>query len=94
MKIDLDEYIEEAFKSRWVGESVLSSLENMKAQLYKNLKNQIDGYWSGHTAYHLMIDYGFLIDAKHENGKRKNLTRLGVLFIEDYLATKTDSEAG
>ena len=82
--MDLDKYIQKAFVTRWSGIYVLSSLENMKVQLYKSLKDQINGYWSGSTAYGIMIDYGFLIDAKHENGKPKKLTELGKIFIEEF----------
>jgi len=52
----------------------------MKAQLSKTLQNQIDGYWSGHTAYSIAVDGGFLIDTKH--GTYKELTELGKTFLK------------
>lgn len=83
---NLDSHIRELFKDRWCGEHVLSSLDNMKKQLIKTLTDQINGYWSGSTAYHLAVEGGFLIDAKSTNGLRKELTPLGVEFIESYYA--------
>lgn len=81
MNLDLNDYIEEAFLSRWCGDAVRTSLDEMKSQLRKNLTDQINGYWSGHSAYGIMVDYGFLIDAKHVNGKPKILTKLGEIFM-------------
>lgn len=77
----IDQIIYELFSSRWTGESVTCSLEAMKKQLYKNLTDQVNGYWSGHTAYQIMIDGGFLIDAPNTTGKPKQLTKLGELFF-------------
>lgn len=79
---DIDKIVYELFSDNWIGESVLSSLENMKKQLYKNLQNQIDGYWSGNTAYHIMTKGGFLIDSK--SSTKKELTALGKAFMESF----------
>lgn len=84
MIIDLDEYIQEAFKEYWVGDEVLKNPEKMKAQLFKNLNDQLGGFWSGHSAYLIMVNYGFLIDAKHKPRKPKNLTVLGRVFVRSY----------
>ena len=81
---DLNKHIWQAFASRWVGESVTRDLDSMKAQLYKSLKDQTNGCWSGHTAYHIMVDYGFIVDKKHVNGEPKKLTKLGEFFIKEY----------
>ena len=54
----------------------------MKAQLYKNLNDQLNGYWSGSTAYFIMTHGGFLKDSKKSTNK--SLTALGELFIKDY----------
>ena len=78
----MDAHIRELFESRWYGDHVLSSLENMKIQLNKTLTNQLDGYWSGHTAYFLAVDGGFLVDAKNTNGLKKHTTNLGTLFMK------------
>lgn len=88
MNLNLDEYIKEAFLARWCGDEVRESLDSMKAQLFKNLHDQVSGYWSGHSAYGIMRDYGFLINEKHVNGKPKKLTRLGEMFMESHLPTK------
>ena len=82
--MDLDKYITEAFQCRWHGQHVTDSLDEMKRQLYKNLTDQTNGYWSGSSAYGIMVDYGFLIDAKFENHKPKKLTKLGELFFKQF----------
>lgn len=53
----------------------------MRKQLYKNLSDQVRGCWSGHTAYHIMIDGGFLIDDKKSTHKK--LTAIGKIFMDD-----------
>ncbi len=81
---ETDKIIFKLFTERWCGEGTLKSIDTMKAQLYKSLSDQLGGYWSGHTAYHIMIDGGFLKDAKHVNGKPKHLTELGESFTTQY----------
>lgn len=82
VEIMLNEIIEDIFKQNWTGKETLSSIENMRKQLYKNLKDQLNGYWSGHSAYSIMVYGGFLINKKRsEKGK---LTALGERFIEDF----------
>ncbi|MEF1336441.1 hypothetical protein REH81_06555 [Vibrio rotiferianus] len=82
----IDQLIYDLFSTRWVGDSVTCSLDAMKQQLHKNLTDQVNGYWSGHTAYHIMVEGGFLIDARHVNGKPKKLTKLGEMFMSQYKA--------
>ena len=81
---EIDQIIFRLFSDRWVEKNafVTKDIDSMKKQLHKNLKNQIDGYWSGHTAYHLMVDGGFLIDAK--SGAEKKLTAIGQMFMDNY----------
>jgi hypothetical protein len=81
---EIDQIIFDMFNERWVEKNpfITKDINSMKKQLHKNLSNQIDGYWSGHTAYHLMVDGGFLIDSKP--GTDKRLTALGELFMRDY----------
>lgn len=87
---DIDKIIHNLFSTRWSGDLNNAPIQEMKKQLYKNLKNQIDGFWTGHTAYHIMVDGGFLIDAKRQRIKDtemyegKKLTELGVLFMESH----------
>jgi len=80
--IDTDMMIYKLFLTNWNGDHVLGSLANMKAQLYKTLKDQTNGYWSGHTAYHIAVHGGFLLDG--ESGTHKSLTSLGEMFMVDY----------
>lgn len=78
----INEIIEDMFNLCWHGEHTLSSIENMRKQLYKNLKDQLNGYWSGHSAYSIMVNGGFLINSKR--GTKKELTELGKRFIKDF----------
>ncbi|MNG70296.1 hypothetical protein D3C79_286770 [compost metagenome] len=75
----IDELISELFKS-WVGPAS-DNLELAKNQLYKNLSDQLSGYWSGHTAYWIMTYGGFLMDTPR--GKEKKLTALGEMFMKE-----------
>lgn len=74
----IDEVILELFKS-WVGPQN-GNLELARKQLHKNLTDQLNGYWSGQTAYWVMTHGGFLMDAPR--GKKKELTALGELFMK------------
>jgi hypothetical protein len=78
----INEIINEMFTRYWSGDDTKSSIEKMRAQLYKNLKNQLDGYWSGSSAYKIMTNGGFLIDAK--SGTKKELTALGMEFMAGF----------
>lgn len=73
--------ITKLFKERWTANLADATLDMQKAQLHKTLKDQLNGYWSGHTAYHLAVDGGFLIDSK--NGSHKRLTELGKMFMQE-----------
>lgn len=75
----IDELISDLFKS-WVGPAS-ENIELAKNQLYKNLSDQLAGYWSWHTAYWIMTCGGFLIDAP--SGQKKKLTALGEMFMKE-----------
>ena len=83
----IDKIIHNLFSTRWNGNLRKAPIEAMRLQLRKNLQNQIDGYWTGHTAYQIMVDGGFLIDAKRIPIKStgmsegKKLTALGQSFM-------------
>lgn len=81
----INEIITDLFSSYWHGPQS-SDLRLARKQLYKNLKDQSNGYWSGHSAYTIMVKGGFLIDAKHVNRKPKELTKLGLAFMKDFEA--------
>lgn len=84
---EVDKIIFDLFSERWVGESVTKNIDSMKKQLFKNLNDQVNGYWSGHTAYDIMVDGGFLVDAKHKSPDKK-LTKLGLLFTKSMIFDK------
>jgi len=75
-----DHYISQLFKGTDFGEPI-NQFVNLKRLLIKDqLRNQIDGYWSDRTIYQIMINGGFLRDAK--SGAKKELTALGVAFLK------------
>lgn len=76
----IDSIIEPLFKARWSGDLANAPVSEMRSQLFKTLRDQTMGYWSGHTAYNIAIDGGFLINDK--KGANKRLTSLGVMFVE------------
>jgi hypothetical protein len=82
----MNELIEKLFKENWHGKETTKSLDNMKAQLYKNLNDQLNGYWSGSTAYYIMTKGGFLVDSKRPSKRKekKQLTELGKMFMKEY----------
>ncbi|WP_444886735.1 hypothetical protein [Microbulbifer sp. JMSA008] len=75
-----DEYIEELFDGTNFGKKINNSTQAKREIIAKCLNNQIEGFWSGHTIYHILIDGGFLIDARTSETKR--LTALGRAFLE------------
>jgi len=79
---DIDKIIKKLFSERWTDNLANAGIEQQKKQLYKTLSDQTNGYWSGHTAYHLAVDGGFLIDEKSNTNKK--LTELGKMFMDKY----------
>lgn len=86
----INKVIYHLFTTRWTDDLCNAPIEDMRKQLYKNLKDQVNGFWSGHSAYRIMIDGGFLVDAERkyieETNKceGKKLTAFGELFMESY----------
>lgn len=76
-----DKVIKKLFADRWTENLANADIVEQRAQVYKTLHNQVDGFWSGHTAYNLVVDAGFLINSK--SGSKKRLTLLG----EDFMNT-------
>ncbi|ETZ11011.1 hypothetical protein ACRW9P_22560 [Vibrio parahaemolyticus] len=77
----IDQVIHELFSSCWVGSLSYGPIKSQRAQLYKNLKNQLDGYWTGHTAYWMLVEGGFIVDGP--TGTAKQLTRFGSMFKKE-----------
>jgi|GEM_PF-2422330 len=82
----IDKIIYNLFDRSWSGESTLKSLDAMKKQLWKNLTDQMHGYWSGSTAYSIMVTGGFLVDGK--KGTNKQLTVRGMVFVNQHLSNQ------
>lgn len=75
-----DEYLNDLFKDTAFSSAVRSSSEMQRKRLEKTLRDQVAGFWSGHTAYQIAVDGGFLKDSKR--GTEKRLTKLGRTFLE------------
>lgn len=76
-----DEYIDSLFENTNFGDAVNNSNKEKRDLIVRSLKNQLEGFWSGHTIYHILIVGGFLHDAKH--GEQKRLTELGAAFLQE-----------
>lgn len=76
-----DEYVNELFEGTNFGEPTNNCVLKKREQIAKNLRDQLNGYWSGHTAYHILIDGKFLKDAK--SNEKKEPTALGVAFLQE-----------
>ncbi len=76
----IDSIIEPLYKARWSGDLSDAPVSEMRDQLFKTLRDQTMGYWSGHTAYNIAVDGGFLVNDK--KGANKRLTSLGAMFVE------------
>ncbi len=47
---EIDKIIHKLFSTRWTKDLNKSPIEDMRKQLHKNMQNQIDVFWTGHTA--------------------------------------------
>jgi len=77
---DINKVIKKLYGDMWSGDLSNSPIEDQREQLHKTLTDQLNGYWSGHTAYHLAVYGGFLIDSKRDS--IKVLTSFGEMFME------------
>ncbi len=75
---EIDQIINEMFNANQWG--IEDTIEAKREQLHKNLTDQINGYWSGSTAYWIMTSGGFLVDGK--SCSMKELTALGQIFMD------------
>jgi hypothetical protein len=80
-KVLSDDFINQLFECTNFGEAINNCVEMKRKQIAKTLQNQVDGYWSGHTAYHIVVNAGFLKDGKRST--HKELTALGVAFLQE-----------
>ncbi|AUR87419.1 hypothetical protein NVP1101O_008 [Vibrio phage 1.101.O._10N.261.45.C6] len=76
---DTDKIIDKMFNAKSWG--IPDTIEAKRGQLHKNLTDQVNGYWSGSTAYWIMTQGGFLVDGK--SSTMKKLTVLGEMFMEE-----------
>ncbi|MDE1351833.1 hypothetical protein L9W80_16935 [Vibrio aestuarianus] len=77
----IDQVIHELFSTHWIGSLSYGPIKGQRSQLYKNLKDQLKGCWTGHTAYWMLVNGGFIVDGPR--GKAKTLTVLGSMFKKE-----------
>ena len=78
-----DDFINELFAGTNFGEPINNCVKAKRKQIAKTLRDQVAGYWSGHTAYHIVVNGGFLKDAK--SGEQKELTAFGAAFMSEHI---------
>ncbi len=83
---EINEIIDKLFNAEQWG--IEDSISAKREQLHKNLTDQVNGWWSGHTAYQIMTKGGFLIDGK--SCSIKKLTALGDVFMNQMGGLKHD----
>ena len=77
-----DKFINSLFKGTNFGETINNNIEAKRKLIAKTLRNQVHGYWSGHTAYSIVVRGGLLKDSKR--GSDKELTAFGVDFLQSF----------
>ncbi len=81
-----DQFINNLFQGSDFGVPTNQCVIKKREQLAKTLQDQIGGYWSGSTAYHIAVHGGFLKDAK--SGIKKKLTALGETYLAEFEGTE------
>ncbi len=79
-----DEFINKLFEGTNFGKPINGCVQKKREQIAKTLRDQTAGYWSGHTAYHIAVNGGFLKDAKRSTNKE--LTAFGAAFMSEFNA--------
>lgn len=79
---EINKVIKKLFDERWTDNLAKAGIDEQRKQLHKTLRDQTNGYWSGHTAYHLAVDGGFLVDGK--SNTKKKLTEFGKIFMDSF----------
>jgi hypothetical protein len=82
MSVVSDDYVNSLFEGANFGAKINGDVAEKRKQIAKTLRDQVNGYWSGHTAYHIVVDGGFLHDSK--SGTEKKLTTLGRQFLAEH----------
>lgn len=81
MSVVSDDYVNSLFDGANFGAKINGDVTEKRKQIAKTLRNQVGGYWSGHTAYWIAVNGGFLIDGKRSTDKK--LTELGRQFLAE-----------
>lgn len=79
-KVLSDSYIVGLFDGTDFGPHINGNVEEQKRLIRNALENQLAGYWTGRTLYSILIEGGFLHDAKFK--EQKKLTQLGEAFLQ------------
>jgi len=79
-KVVSDEFINKIFEGTDFGVPVNRSVAAKRDLLYCTLQNQMNGFWAGSTMHLIMVNGGFLKDAKFS--EPKELTHLGREYLK------------
>lgn len=81
MSVVSDDFVNSLFDGTNFGAKINGDVAEKRKQIAKTLRDQVGGYWSGHTAYWIVVNGGFLIDGKRSTEKK--LTALGCQFLAE-----------
>ena len=81
-----DAELEELFHNKNFGSAINGCVKAKRKQLLKNVTDKFNGFWNGHTAFHMMLDAGLVLDGKPSN--QTKLTQRGINFMEQEQALK------
>lgn len=76
-----DKYIINLFDGCNFGTTINNSVDLQRELIKKSIRNQAEGYWSGHTVYHILVHGGFIVDGKRSTNKK--ITALGIAILEN-----------
>jgi hypothetical protein len=77
-----DQEINELFSNTNFGDKINNCVKAKRQQINKTLTDLISGYWSGHTAYNIVLKGKLIIDSS--KGTAKELTPLGLSFMNEF----------
>jgi hypothetical protein len=81
-----DAELEKLFHNTNFGSEINGCVKAKRKQLLKNITDKFNGYWNGHTAFHIMLDAGLVLDGKPSN--QTKLTQRGINFMQQEQALK------
>ena len=83
-----DAELEHIFYNKNFGEKINGCVKAKRRQLLKSVLDKSNGFWNGHTAFHMMLDAGLVIDGSAYN--KTKLTQRGINFMLQEQAKKVN----